>query len=292
MPLFVNPFTMEIPILIGRLHTVFFINNNLYVNNNECNSVPHSHHDFEIRYVSRGSCNQIINNQSFPVDAGNMVLIHPLEYHYQNSNNDSSQYNFRFSVIAPSGSEEPARQRAYENCLSILMGMRRLRDDTGVIHEYLNQLAQEIWNKSFGFNENMRSLCILIFVELLRLSGESLNRLFPPEDFHYRGVNRSKIDGFLAQNYLSDVSIGDLAKKMMISERQVNRHMHKMFGMSFTQKINDMRLETAVTMLTESKQPIQEISVRCGFKSSKYFYQCFKQKYGISPQKYRKNEGG
>ena len=227
MPLFDNPFSMEIPIRIGRLNTVFFINNNLCVNNSECTSTPHCHHDFEIRYVEHGTCNQIINKEVYPVDAGNLLLIHPLEYHYQNSNNDSTQYNFRFSVTPPNSTGDRLRQRAYDACLAILTAERRLSDTSGLLQLYLGQLTQEIYRKKDGYNENVRSLCVLIFVEFLRMTEKPLDHLFPPEDFRYRGLNRTKIDEFFRQRYLTDIRIRDLAEAMNVSERQVNRHMHK-----------------------------------------------------------------
>lgn len=288
MPLFDNPFSMEIPIRIGRLNTVFFINNNLCVNNSECTSTPHCHHDFEIRYVERGTCNQIINKESYPVDAGNLLLIHPLEYHHQNSNNDSTQYNFRFSVTPPSAGDR-SRRRAYDACLAILTGERYLSDTSGLLRLYLEQLTQEIYRKKDGYNENVRAICVLIFVAFLRMTNKPLGLLFPPEDFRYRGLNRTKIDEFFRQRYLTDIRIRDLAEAMNISERQVNRHMHKMFGMSFTQKLNDMRLENAANLLISDNRPIPHVAMQCGFKSNKYFYQCFKEKFGVSPQKYRIN---
>ncbi len=286
MPLFNNPFSIEIPLKIGRLNTVFFINNNLFVNNQECTSVPHCHHDYEIRYLSSGECNQIINRKSYPLKAGELLLIHPQEYHHQNSNNDSTQFNIRFSLTPPNDSDSN-RQKAYEYCNSLLLETRRMKDENGLLHLYLERFTQEIYHKDEGYGETLYALCVMIFIEFLRLTNKPLIPIFPPNDYYYRGINRTKIDEFFREKYLKKVKISDLAEDMCISERQVNRYMHKMFGLSFTRKLLDMRLEKAASLLTESELPIQDIIQNCGFQSSKYFYQSFKTKFNVSPTQYR-----
>ena len=286
MPIFENPFSLEIPIRIGNLNTVFFINNNLFVNNAECASSPHSHHDYEIRYLKSGVCNQIINGQSYPLKAGQLLLVHPHEYHHQNSNNDSSQYNFRFSVNPPTQTNA-SRQKAYESCLACLSGIRQLKDGRGLLRFYLERLTQEIYCKEEGYNESLRSLCVMIFIEFMRLSGNSLYRLFPSEDLRNSGFIRTQVDEFFGKKYLTNVRISDLAADMKVSERQVNRYMHKMFGVSFTRRLIDMRLEKAASLLIETDRPLSEIIQKCGFQNEKYFYQCFKSKFSVSPKQYR-----
>ena len=45
MAIFDNPFSLEFTVHVGYLDIIVFINENLYVTSNECNSVPHNHHD-------------------------------------------------------------------------------------------------------------------------------------------------------------------------------------------------------------------------------------------------------
>ena len=74
---------------------------------------------------------------------------------------------------------------------------------------------------------------------------------------------------------------------MNVSERQVNNVMHKMFGMSFTEKVNELRLQKAAIQLTYTNDPISKISTDCGYKSQNYFLLRFKEKYGVAPMRYR-----
>jgi iron complex transport system substrate-binding protein len=60
-----------------------------------------------------------------------------------------------------------------------------------------------------------------------------------------------------------------------------------MFGMSFTEKVNELRLQKAVIQLTHTNDPISKISTDCGYKSQNYFLLRFKEKYGKTPTRFR-----
>ena len=53
--------------------------------------------------------------------------------------------------------------------------------------------------------------------------------------------------------------------------------------------INDLRLNYWANCLLNSDAPILDICYECGFENVSWAYTLFKQKYGMSPLKYRKN---
>ena len=53
----------------------------------------------------------------------------------------------------------------------------------------------------------------------------------------------------------------------------------------------DNKISYAATVLRNSESPIKEIAYDFGFEDENYFSRVFKQKYGVSPRKYRKAEG-
>ncbi len=290
MALFDSPFSLEIPVQIGYLRAVFFINENLYVLSKECTSVPHNHHDFELRYVAEGKCNQNISNEIYDAEKGDLLIVHPLEYHCQRQTHitdSASQYNLRFTVEIPNDKASPAEQRAYQTAIKLLSDIRRVHNKSGVIHLYFQRLTEEIYNKIGGYVCNMQSLCALILNEVLRLSGADIRALYPPQELKYRAYSRSAIDSFFTHKYLTDVKIEDLAADMKISRRQVNRIISKMFGMSFTQKLVEMRLNQAKLQLTYTDKPISVICHDSGFQNYSYFISCFKKAYQMTPSEYR-----
>ncbi|MBQ8213788.1 MAG: helix-turn-helix domain-containing protein [Clostridia bacterium] len=290
MALFDKPFSLEIPVQIGYLRTVFFINQNLFVTSEECISIPHNHHDYELRYIATGKCKQIISNRTYDAEVGDLLIVYPFEYHCQRKDQiceTSSQYNLRFTVEIPNDNASPAEIRAYQAIIKALSETRRVHDKKQILLLYFKQLTEEINSKNVGYVSNMQSLCSLILSEVTRLSEKEIKSLYPPEELKFRGYGRSAIDSFFTHKYLTNVKVGDLAEDMKISRRQVNRIMNKMFGMSFTQKLTEMRLQQAKLQLTFTEKPITEICHDCGFQNYSYFSTCFKENCGMPPSEYR-----
>ena len=55
--------------------------------------------------------------------------------------------------------------------------------------------------------------------------------------------------------------------------------------MNFVQQI---RLEQARKLMTETSMPISQISYQCGFSNPKYFSRCFRNLTGMTPKEFRK----
>lgn len=78
-----------------------------------------------------------------------------------------------------------------------------------------------------------------------------------------------------------------LLRAAHVSPGHLCRDWKKSFGVTPTQWINARRLENAAGLLLQSSLPIKEISARCGFEKTTYFYRLFQQKYGTAPGSYR-----
>lgn len=214
-------------------------------------------------------------------------------YHCQPpQSGDYTQFNLRFSVQAPERMpSDPFINRSYNNLQKLLSEMRILDDSTGVLLFYFNRLSEEISKRTSGYVISIKSLCSLLFTEIIRLSNQAQLVIFPNEDLIYRGFTRVMVDEFFRSKYLTQVSIQELAEDMKVSTRQVNRILHAMFKMSFTEKLVEMRLEEAANRIIETSLPFETISRECGFNSYRYFFDCFRKKFGMSPSTFRQSGG-
>lgn len=61
------------------------------------------------------------------------------------------------------------------------------------------------------------------------------------------------------------------------------------FGNTMTQDIIDSRIQKACTLLIHTDDKIENISVQCGYNSSPHFVKLFKEKVGVTPAAYRRN---
>lgn len=79
-----------------------------------------------------------------------------------------------------------------------------------------------------------------------------------------------------------------LAAECNISEVYFRRLFTKHFGVSPKQFVMDVRLQNAKQLLAEGALSIAGISERCGFSSPYHFCRIFKERVGLTPSEYRK----
>jgi AraC-like DNA-binding protein len=63
-------------------------------------------------------------------------------------------------------------------------------------------------------------------------------------------------------------------------------------GISPVRYINRKKVERAQLILLTEQLPVKEVAYRLGFNDHSYFISLFRQIVGISPQEYRRRNGG
>lgn len=97
-----------------------------------------------------------------------------------------------------------------------------------------------------------------------------------------------KMNGIILENLTNpDFTVEILAKNLNISRVQLYRKSKAILGLSISDHINEIRLEKAKELLGDVSIPISEIAFEVGFSSPGYFSTVFKNKYGVTPNRYR-----
>jgi AraC-like DNA-binding protein len=84
-----------------------------------------------------------------------------------------------------------------------------------------------------------------------------------------------------------------LAQKLGLSLRYVQDLLHET-GVSFTERVLELRLQKARTMLMSHQNgrlKVSEIALACGFNEISYFNQAFRRRFGASPTQFRGASG-
>ncbi|MCB0426257.1 MAG: substrate-binding domain-containing protein [Mangrovimonas sp.] len=99
----------------------------------------------------------------------------------------------------------------------------------------------------------------------------------------------SKLNTFINSNIdNSNYSVEDLASHLNISRVQLYRKAKAIFGIGISDYINNFKLESSKGMLENTQMSVSEIAYKNGFSSPNYFSTVFKNKYGVTPNTYRK----
>lgn len=88
--------------------------------------------------------------------------------------------------------------------------------------------------------------------------------------------------------FRGDITRADVAEFAGVTPSQLSRIILKNSGKSFREMLNDHRLEYALGLLQNSSMPIGEIASSSGFSYTSYFIRLFHERYGVSPEHFRK----
>lgn len=93
---------------------------------------------------------------------------------------------------------------------------------------------------------------------------------------------------FIRDNYSLPLTLEEVAGKVFISGRQLQRIFKEIGRCSFRDYLESVRLTHIRNQLMDDDSPIEIIAKRHGFDNSNYLYTVFKKKYGMTPGEFRK----
>ena len=84
MAIKLSSFSIEVPAKLGNIEFHFFFSEHNCVGGKNCVSLPHHHgKSYELRYISEGFGGQNVEGEHVRTRAGDILLIHPEEHHFQ-----------------------------------------------------------------------------------------------------------------------------------------------------------------------------------------------------------------
>ncbi len=96
-----------------------------------------------------------------------------------------------------------------------------------------------------------------------------------------------EIKTYIMENYMSDISLDDVAKLVCLNPTYVSEVFKKKTSENFSEYLSDYRVNIAKTLLKDVRYKIIDISLMVGYKDPKYFSRLFKKKVGVNPTDYR-----
>lgn len=104
------------------------------------------------------------------------------------------------------------------------------------------------------------------------------------------GVQNAKvltIIEFMEANLSEPLTLVDIADRVDLSRRQIERLFRHEMGRSPARYYLEIRVDRARHLLIQSLLPVVEIAVACGFVSASHFSKCYREIYSKSPQQER-----
>lgn len=110
----------------------------------------------------------------------------------------------------------------------------------------------------------------------------------PPEDDndHMSRVG-AMIRSFIEENYMYDISMQELARRMNYSEPYFCKLFKQCFNQNFTAYLTEYRIAEAKKLLEQPTVNIKDVGKAVGYSDSNYFTKVFRRITGQSPTEYR-----
>lgn len=242
-------------------------------------TVMHSHHYhnlFEMYFLTDGTCNFFIDDKTYDISVGDIVMIPKGVIHKTNYRED--EVHSRIVIECSSSFIPECLRKNFENSIYLY----RNHEITGEIQHILRRIEEENAKKDGYTAECLYSLMRLLFFLIVR-------------NENYAGIPEAKnrmvesVANYIKRNYTSDISLSAMAKDHFVSAEHLSRTFKRETGIGFNEFITLVRLQHAENMLKEREpKSISEIAYSCGFNDSNYFSDKFKRIYGISPLRYSK----
>lgn len=146
-------------------------------------------------------------------------------------------------------------------------------------------------NESKQLNEEIdklyRATEFTTVIEILQHGIEMMEKNFTvnPQMAH-REIETVK--QYIYANYNKEISVEMLAEQVYMAPSYLSHIFKKETGQNLSKFIKSLRMEKAKEMLEESHNKIVNISYAVGYPNVSYFCQSFREYFGVSPQKYRK----
>jgi AraC-like DNA-binding protein len=242
----------------------------------------HWHKELEFIYLRSGSANICVNNQTYPMEAGDLVFCDSGDIHYSNSY--EMEHRIEFLVVDP---QIIANGYQYSNFASPLFPAKKLAACglTGQVEALFSQIPEELKRKEPFYQEIVRAK--------LRCFWYLLKRNIPNNPTPAIHNGRSELFNdlqrllfFLEEHYAENITLEQAAHIMHFSNSHFSKTFKKLTGIHFVTYVNRIRVEHASELIRSSSGKMTEISLRCGFSNIRTFNRVFKEITGFTPSQF------
>ncbi|WP_160723629.1 helix-turn-helix domain-containing protein [Bacillus sp. USDA818B3_A] len=254
------------------------------------------HHAFEILIVLEGEQETIIENETYSLNSGDIMLIPPGVEHINRciSNNNMTYFCAHFDIDEPSfriemlkhcdliyTSTSPFYQRiksTLENWLDLLSKTNdRPVKDKLKIQIVLFELL-EIFSDIVSQNQKNVANLSMTTTKYAKEIADAIKSTFKR---HYLNNADADVD--------PAIHIQPIIASLGLSPNYGLEIFQKVYNMSPRAYLSELKLQEAKILIQQPEISLKEISNRLGYKNLSHFSRQFKRWTGVSPTEFRKN---
>lgn len=257
-----------------------------YKDSRELHVSLHFHDFFECYLLLSGTLSYQIDNASFSILPGDLLLIGPNQLHRPLFTQTEQPYERIVLWLSRSYVERlSSTKTALSACFSAQrLSVNRLSEpQRESIASQLFALLAASNAEQFGKDVLCDSLVSTLLVTLNRTcSGRAL--ALPKPDVHVSQLVKT-VSNYLDAHLAEPVSLDALSSTVFLSKYYLERVFRRETGVSIYQMLLQKRMILARNLIHEGL-PFTLVAQKCGFSEYSGFYKAFHNEYGVSPREY------
>ena len=252
----------------------------------------HTHNYIEVIYMCQGSTTHIINGRKVVLEEGDLLFLN------QNAvqeifpaGKDDIAVNF---IVLPEFLDTAfAMMGAEENQLrEFLLGALSGRDgetpwmyfhvsDILPVQNLVENLVWTIFYDSSNKRSSTQITMGLLFLQLL----DYMDKMETGGSKYDTEITVAVLN-YVNEHYRNG-TLSELAAQTGNDVYWLSREIRRRMGKTYKELLREKRMQQAAYLLAASRLPVTDIIESVGYDNTSYFYQKFREKYGMSPKEYR-----
>lgn len=228
--------------------------------------LPHWHYFVEILYMVEGKAYVEAGEENYVLEPGDL--------------------NISGSALPPISSL--IAMAAVEQKLSVYFSKEKFNQEK--MKQLIQGSVKALEEKQFGYDIIMHSNYCLLMAEILRVWKQEGFQIKKRKKETVLSEKFTEISEYISQHYQEDLSVAELAEKFHMSYSYFAAIFKEYYGQTCKEMILTVRLQKAEDLLQFTDFDLTYISQETGFCDCSHFIKAFKQKYGVTPRKYRMKE--
>ncbi len=253
-------------------------------------SLLHWHFYCEMMFVYKGKEQVNIGGKNLTINSGDIIYIHPHLVHEIINVAELSEITilkFDTSLLFSQSQYEVEKQ--YWMPFLPESGFQCLTFENMVdeVKPLLDKLIEEEQSRFVGYEIRMRNLvCNILTIlndSLTRFGSQNSNNIISEKE----QKQFNQMLQYIATHFYEEDLIQTALKICNLSYSNFAVKFKKMYGKTFSEHINSVRVYYAQQMLSGTDNSMSSISEACGYHDPCYFSRIFRKLTGITPLTYR-----
>lgn len=246
----------------------------------------HWHTEFEIAYVESGNIYISINNDKQLLSEGDIAICTSGDIHYYDSSNCTSKMLLLvfkpefFGFCSDWPDTHQLASSFFKNGEIDSEGVNRIK-------KLLYLILEETKTKNNFYELFIKAQIIELCASILRYIPTTK---LPPINLNKTSSRQKTMQDILVyieNNFTEDISLQNLADNFNMNSFNLSKSFNLLTGCNLKTYINNLRISKAESIILNTKMPLIDVAVECGFNSIRTFNRSYKSIKGYVPSSIR-----